>query len=173
MGKAKLLWGLLIWATLLATIFIIPLTPLVSNKVIEAPFLSQSGPDKTIVFFGYSACGDICPTTLTMLSNSLKKNKTQNEWPKVVFVDIDKSSNAQQASNYAQQFNDRFMGFFPSKIELNKLKNYFGLNFQQTDALISHRGQTYILQRQNQDWYLTKAYNPQGFTAALLKNDFL
>ncbi len=173
MSKGKLLWGLLIWATLLATIFIIPLTPLVSNKVIDAPFLSQTGPDKAIVFFGYSACGDACPTTMMMLSNTLKSIDSNKIWPNVIFVDIDTRSNAQQASDYAQQFNAHFTGFFPSKKELNELKDYFGLNFQQTDSRISHRGRTYILQRQNQDWYLTKAYNPKGFTAALLKNDFL
>ncbi len=173
MSKTKLLGGLLIWALLVAIIFIIPLTPLLSNKAIEAPFLSQKGPDKAIVFFGYSACGDACPTTMMMLSNTLKSIDSNQIWPSVIFVDIDTRSNAQQASHYAQQFNVRFMGFFPSEKELGKLKGDFGLNFQQTDSRISHRGRTYILQRQNQDWYLTKAYNPRGFTAALLKNEFL
>ena len=145
MSKTKLMGGLLIWALIVAIIFIIPLTPLMSNKAIDAPFLSQKGPNKAIVFFGYSACGDACPTTMMMLSNTLKSIDSNKIWPSVIFVDIDKNSNAQQASDYAQQFNARFMGFFPSEQALNKLKDYFGLNFQQTGSLISHRGRTYIL----------------------------
>jgi len=173
MTKTKLLWGLFLWALLIAVIFIVPLTPLITNKAIEAPFLLPTGPDQAIVFFGYSACGDICPTTMMMLSNTLESSKSDKEWPAVIFVDIDKTSNAQQASNYAKQFNPFFTGYFPPAEELAKLTQHFGLNFQQTGALITHRGRTYLLQRKDRVWHLKKAYNPQGFTAALLKNELL
>ncbi len=173
MTRTKLLWGLLLWALLIAVIFIVPLTPLITNKTIEAPFLSQAGPERAIVFFGYSACGDICPTTMMMLSNTLEASNSQKEWPTVVFVDIDTSSNARQASLYAKQFNQHFIGYFPDPNELTRLSDKFGLNFQQTGSLISHRGRTYLLQRRDGVWHLKKAYNPQGFTSALLKNELL
>ncbi len=173
MKKGQLLWGLLLWALLVAIIFVVPLIPLISNKTIEAPFLAQSGPNSAIVFFGYSACGDVCPTTMMMLSNTLKSNVPTKKWPVVIFVDIDASSNVQQASRYAKQFNQHFTGYFPTQAELTRLKDYFGLNFQQTGSLISHRGKTYFLQRRDDTWYLKTAYTPQGFTATLLKNELL
>jgi len=173
MTKTKLLWGLFLWALLIAVIFIVPLTPLITNKTVEAPFLLPTGPDQAIVFFGYSACGDICPTTMMMLSNTLNSNVPNKKWPTVIFVDIDNTSNAQQAANYAQQFNQHFTGYFPLAKELTKLTKYFGLNFQQTGSLITHRGRTYLLQRRDGIWHLKKAYNPQGFTAALLENELL
>ncbi len=173
MTKTKLLGGLFLWAMLIAIIFVVPLIPLISNKTIEAPFLLPTGPDRAMVFFGYSACGDICPTTMMMLSNTLESSKSQQDWPAVIFVDIDTSSNARQASLYAKQFNQHFSGYFPAPTELTRLSDYFGLNFQQTGSLISHRGRTYLLQRQDGVWYLKKAYNPQGFIAELLKNELL
>ena len=173
MTKTKLLWGLFLWALLIAVIFIVPLTPLITNKTIEAPFLLPTGPDQAIVFFGYSACGDICPTTMMMLSNTLESSESDKEWPAVVFVDIDKTSNSQQASNYAKQFNPHFKGYFPPAEELTELTEYFGLNFQQSGSLITHKGRTYLLQRRDGIWTVKKAYNPQGFTAALLKNELL
>ncbi len=173
MKKSQLLWGLILWGLLLAIIFIVPLVPLISNKTVEAPFLSQTGPDRTIVFFGYSACGDACPTTMMMLSNTLKSSLPEKEWPLVVFVDIDANSNAQKAARYAKQFNPHFTGYFPTQSQLSQLKAHFGLNFEQIGTSISHRGRSYFLQRRDATWYLTKAYNPQGFTAALLKNELL
>ncbi len=173
MTRRTLLWGLFLWAQLIAIIFVIPIIPLTSNKTVEAPFLLSTGPDQAIVFFGYSACGDICPTTMMMLSNTLESSHSQNNWPTVVFVDIDENSDALQASNYAKQFNQHFTGYFPTPNELTQLTGYFGLNFQQTGARITHRGRTYLLHRRDGIWYLKKAYNPQGFTADLLKNEIL
>ena len=108
--------------------------------------------------------------TMMKLSHALKSSEYDEEWPTVVFVDIDQASNAQQAADYAKGFNSRFQGYFPTKDELSQLRDIFGLNFQQKGDRISHRGRTYVLQRRDRVWYLTNAYNPQGFSAAVVKN---
>ncbi len=172
MKKLKCLWGLCLLSLLVSIIFIVPLVPMVGDKVVSASFLPDKGADTAIVFFGYSRCGDTCPTSMMMLEDVLTKSQALENWPVVVFVEIDTTSDAKKALAYAKNFHPQFLGYFPSASELKQYSQQFGLNFQQVGSKITHRGRTYLLRRRGEIWHLEKAYNPKGFTAALLKNEF-
>lgn len=168
----KSLWGSLLLSILLGLIVFLPYFSLSTYRPVYAPFLDASTSDKAVVFFGYTHCPDICPTTLAILRNLLS-DLPQSDWPQVVFVDIDANSNSELAAQYAHFFHPEFMGIHANSGLLPKLKDSFGLNIEQQGGQIMHDGRTYLLKRQQNKWYLTKAYNPSTFDASDLEKDLL
>lgn len=165
--KQKLL-GVGIWLALLLVIFSISYFPLTSNKVVSAPFLNDAKLKKAVVFFGFTHCGDVCPTTLGVLRDMVNQVDAGTPLAEVVFVDIDKSSNLSNAQTYAHQFHPSFVGYIPSTTELAILTQDFGLNIRQQGNDIQHMGRTYLLVKQQQNWRLVKSYNPLKITREAL-----
>lgn len=169
--SAKYLVSSSILLLLFAVVFAIPFVPLDSSKPVDAAFLEQNGSDKAVVFFGFSHCTDVCPTSLAVISHLMNNTDKQAHWPQVAFIDIDNNSSGAAASRYAKQFHSSFKGVHANTVLLAKLKEDFGLNIRQQGEQIMHRGRTYILNRVNQQWYLVKSYNPDTFDAATLERD--
>ena len=168
---AKYLVSSSLLVLLFAIIFAIPFVPLDANKPVDVAFLEQNGSDKAVVFFGFSHCTDVCPTSLAVISHLMNNTDQQAQWPQVAFIDIDSNSSTAAASRYAKQFHPSFKGIHANADLLAKLKGDFGLNIRQQGEQIMHRGRTYVLNRINQQWYLVKSYNPDTFDAATLERD--
>lgn len=65
----------------------------------------------TLLFFGYTHCPDVCPTTLTELQKAFKMLKGNNlkQMPQVLFVSVDgERDNPQTLNQYIQFFNPNF-----------------------------------------------------------------
>ena len=63
----------------------------------------------TIVFFGFTTCPDICPTTLSVLSEVVKKLEVP---PQVVMITVDPERDTpEKLRNYVPAFNASFRGF--------------------------------------------------------------
>lgn len=171
MSRIHLSFGIALWLILLGFIFSVPLWSYSSQKAISANFLSTIEQDKAVVFFGFTACGDVCPASMSLLRQLIKHKDTMSNaaMPAVVFIDIDANSDAQQAANYAKGFDIRFIGIHPDKQTLIHLKSQFGLNFTQKDNDIQHMGRTYILEKDAQQWFLVKTVNPQGLSQQWLE----
>ncbi|MDF2176631.1 SCO family protein [Aliiglaciecola sp. CAU 1673] len=170
MSFVKTVWGILLLSILIGVIFLLPYTSLSSDKPVYAPFLETEKADKAIVFFGFTRCPDICPTTLATLRNLLNR-VPQTQWPRVVFVDIDANSNSADAQRYASFFHPDFIGIHADQELLPKLKDSFGLNIQQQGEQIMHDGRTYLLVQKQRQWHLIKTYNPSTFDASDLEAD--
>jgi protein SCO1/2 len=60
------------------------------------------------MYFGYTKCPDICPTTLQYLSKvvgNIKKNEAQQTNLKIVFVSVDpQRDNPEDMKNYIKLF---------------------------------------------------------------------
>jgi len=164
----RAVWASSLMATLLAFIFYIPLFALDSSKPVEAAFLHDSGSDKALVFFGFSHCADVCPTSLAVLRTLIQDKDELSKWPQVAFIDIDANSNQLNAQNYAQMFHSSFIGYHASETALSRLRADFGLNIRQRDDQIIHQGRTYLLNRKQAQWYIVKTYNPGTFDAHTL-----
>lgn len=66
----------------------------------------------TLVFYGYTSCPDVCPSTLTSLRDAIRlvRNAGRDE-PAVVFISVDNErDSAQAAGAYAQFFDPAFVG---------------------------------------------------------------
>jgi protein SCO1/2 len=64
----------------------------------------------TVVFFGFTHCPDVCPTTLALLARSVAMLPVA-ERPRVLFLSVDPERDAQpKAADYAKWFAPEFVG---------------------------------------------------------------
>ena len=67
----------------------------------------------TLVFFGYTHCPDICPTTLALLAQATRQlaDLPAAEQPRVLFVSLDpERDEPRRVGEYARFFDRRFIG---------------------------------------------------------------
>ena len=77
-----------------------------------------------LVFFGFTNCPVICPTTLSILNQAYTKLKNENyqPLPQVIFISVDpERDNPDRASQYAAGFNPLFVGLTGEKAQLDQL----------------------------------------------------
>jgi protein SCO1 len=109
-------------ATLLPTPRVIePFQLTNSNK---QPFTNQSLQGHwTILFFGFTQCGYICPTTLSVLKQVYENLQNANKpLPQIMFVSIDPERDTlKEIQQYITSFNPSFQGATGSKSQLEQL----------------------------------------------------
>ncbi len=169
----KNIWGAFLLLLVISLTFIIPTISLSTSKPVDVPFLAGTDAKNALVFFGFPGCSDICPASLAVLRDASFAASDNHNSLAVVFVDIDRNSSPVQAANYAKLFHPKFIGVKPSFTEMQQLSADFGLNFQQVDDKIEHRGRTYLLTKSEQQWYLVKSYNPGQFDSEMIEKELL
>ncbi|WP_375748475.1 SCO family protein [Vibrio sp. HN007] len=92
--------------------------------------------DRTrIVYFGYTRCPDVCPTSLAMLSGALNQfDEEQLSHFRPMFISIDpERDDAASAHQYAQYFHPTIEGL-SAPLELTKpVADKFGVIFRKTE----------------------------------------
>ncbi|WP_233196087.1 SCO family protein [Trinickia soli] len=83
--------------------------------------------DKAVVlFFGYTHCPDVCPTTMAELAQALQQLGPDAKRVQVLFVTVDPERDTPQVlSQYVQAFNPSFVGLRPSDAQLAKVAKDF------------------------------------------------
>ena len=88
----------------------------------------------TFLFFGYTNCPDVCPTTLSELADLhqlLEKTPEGVGNTQVVFVSIDPERDTlSQLKSFVNYFNPRFIGATGSFEKLNALTDQLGANYR-------------------------------------------
>ncbi len=94
----------------------------------QKPFTEKNLKDHwSLIFFGFSHCPGLCPTTLSQL-NTIYQQLPENKLPHVVFITIDpERDNPQRLHDYLPQFNSDFIGVTGNEKDLDKLKNFMGV----------------------------------------------
>ena len=81
----------------------------------------------SFLFFGFTNCGFVCPTTLTELNklyNSLKKQLPQNLIPQIVFISVDpERDTVKRLNSYVTAFNKQFIGLRGDELKIEQLEN--------------------------------------------------
>lgn len=92
------------------------------TKVTEADFKGSP----TVVFFGFTHCPEICPTTLTDMSSWLAELGEEGKDIKSYFVTVDpQRDNPDVMKDYVTAFSDRITGLTGEPDKVQKiLKNY-------------------------------------------------
>lgn len=68
-----------------------------------------------VIFFGYTQCPDICPTTLTEMQQAMTLMGPQSDKVQVIFVTIDpERDTAEILKQYVPAFDARFLGLRPA-----------------------------------------------------------
>jgi len=66
-----------------------------------------------VIFFGYTQCPDVCPTTLSELAEVMHKLGPDADRVQVLFVSVDPERDTQELlSQYVPAFDKRFLGLY-------------------------------------------------------------
>jgi protein SCO1/2 len=108
------------------------------------------------IFFGYTHCPDVCPTTLSDFAAALQQMGPQAERVQVIFVTVDPQRDTPDLlKQFVPAFNPDFLGMFTDAEGLKLLAKEYKVVYQKTsvkgadDYLIDHSAGTYV-------------YDPQG-----------
>ena len=92
------------------------------------PFSSQAlGGKPYAIYFGFTRCGDICPTTLSRLVK-LRREAASDQAMRIVFVTIDPANDGpSEVGQYARLFNAPIIGLTGSVEQIDRVKKQFGI----------------------------------------------
>lgn len=91
----------------------------------------------SLLFFGYTSCPDICPTTLSTLAqvDQVLANLPTVQHPQIVFVSVDpKRDTPQLVHNYIHFFNPNFIGLTGEPMQIEQLTQAIGVPVQIHDT---------------------------------------
>jgi protein SCO1/2 len=91
--------------------------------------LSEMRGHVVLLFFGYTSCPDVCPTTMAELRKALSELSEQDaERVTVVFVTVDPERDTpERVQAYVDQFNPAFIGLSGTKADLEKIWTEYGV----------------------------------------------
>ena len=92
------------------------------------PFSSEKLAGKPYaMYFGFTRCGDVCPTTLQRLVRLRKEGGSENAMS-IVFVTIDPAHDGpREVGQYAQLFNSPIVGLTGSPAQIDRVKKQYGI----------------------------------------------
>jgi protein SCO1/2 len=88
-----------------------------------------------LVFFGFTHCPDICPTTLQTLARVGQQlaERGQDPMPRIVLVSVDPERDTPEImARYVSSFGDDILGITGSLDEIGKLTDALGIYFAKT-----------------------------------------
>lgn len=92
--------------------------PFSSEKLIGKPY---------VIYFGFTRCGDVCPTTLSRMVR-LRKQIGGPDSYHIVFVTIDpKNDGPKEVGQYADLFNAPIIGLTGSQAQIDQVKKQYGI----------------------------------------------
>lgn len=84
-----------------------------------------------IMFFGYTQCPDVCPTTMTDLAAVMKQLGPQADKVQVLFVTVDPERDTPELlSKYVPAFDSRFLGLRGDEAETKKIAKDYKVYYQ-------------------------------------------
>ena len=80
------------------------------------------------LFFGYTSCPDICPTTMAELKQALSQLGNRSDQVQVLFVTVDPQRDTpEKVQEYLNHFNPDFVGLSGSEPELSRVWSDYGV----------------------------------------------
>lgn len=92
------------------------------------PFSSEALAGKPYaIYFGFTRCGDVCPTTLSRLVK-LRREAANDQALGIVFVTIDPEHDGpKEVGQYATLFNAPIIGLTGSQAQIDQVKKQYGI----------------------------------------------
>ena len=108
-----------------------------------------------LMFFGFTSCPDICPTTLQKLSRVVKDlPEPAREDVKIIFVSVDPNRDTpERIKSYVEFFDDGIIGLTGPEENLRELSKRYRTTFGYEDPDekgnydVSHSGAVYVFDR--------------------------
>lgn len=84
-----------------------------------------------VIFFGYTQCPDVCPTTMVEMANAMKSLGKDAERVQVLFVTIDPERDTQELlAAYVPNFDPRFLALRGDAAQTAKVAQEFKVVYQ-------------------------------------------
>jgi protein SCO1/2 len=126
------------------------------------------------LFFGFTNCGDVCPTTMANLNYAVQGLGDEAGEAQVVFVSVDYPRDTPATmADYAHLFNPDFVGLTGDKDEIDKVTSEYGIFYElgPQDAAgnyeVQHTASVLVLDPSGK---LVLTW-PQGTTAEQMRQD--
>jgi protein SCO1/2 len=125
------------------------------------------------VFFGFTHCPDVCPTTLAEMALVAKELGADADKLQVLFVTVDPERDTRELlSRYVPSFNPSFLGLYGDASETVRAAKEFKIFFQKQPSSggtysVDHSAGTFILDQQGR----LRLYAQYGQGAAALLHD--
>jgi protein SCO1/2 len=104
-----------------------PVFALVNSKG-EQVQLSDFRGRLVLLFFGYTYCPDVCPTTLAELKLAVNDLGKKSDQVQVLFISVDpKRDTSESMQAYVDRFDTRFLGLSGTEQELAPIWNDYGI----------------------------------------------
>ena len=96
------------------------------------PFKNSTLKNKpSLLFFGFTNCPEICPTTLAELSEITREVTSSIDEINIIFVTLDpKRDNIQHLKDYILYFDGNIIGVTGDKIEIKKFAENWGVFYE-------------------------------------------
>jgi protein SCO1 len=106
-----------------------------------------------VLFFGFTHCPDVCPTTLADLSQAMKQLGQDADRVQVLFVTLDPERDTPEVlGKYVGAFDPRFLGLYGDAAATQRAAREFKVFYEKRKTAdgysVDHSGQTYVLDPQ-------------------------
>ena len=153
----------------------LPLTDFVLQTANEEVFrLSEQKGKIVLLFFGYTSCPDVCPTTLATFKQVYERLGDDAQKIKFVMITADPERDTpDKVAEYAARFNPEFIGLSGDITKREAIWKELGVFVEKQDSgsaagyLVSHTSSIYVLD-QSGDLIMTFPY---GTSATDMVND--
>lgn len=127
-----------------------------------------------VLYFGYTFCPDVCPTTLSTLKKAVDDLGRDADDVQVIMVSVDPERDSPEVlREYLEYFDPGFLGMTGTESEIAAVATVFGVFFQaeegtaDTGYLVNHTAHLMVIDR---DGYL-KLVLPPDATADQIASD--
>ena len=158
------LWGLVVLAAIGATViyFTRPFTP--SGSGFGGPFemvATTTGErftqedlkgTPTLMFFGYTFCPDVCPTTLAEATGWKAQLGLDADDLNIIFVTVDPERDTiEHVTNYLSNFGSDVIGLVGNQAQTDQIKRSYGIFAEKVEAegsteyLVNHTASVFLI----------------------------
>lgn len=128
-----------------------------------------------LVFFGYTQCPDVCPTTMLEVTEALKKLGPAADQVQVLFVTVDPERDSREVlAQYVPAFDSRFLGLYGDAEATQKVAKEFKVFFQKVPGstpgtyTVDHTAGSYVFDRQGRiRLFIKHGQGPDGLAQDL------
>ncbi|MCU7852943.1 MAG: SCO family protein [Candidatus Thiodiazotropha sp. (ex Monitilora ramsayi)] len=116
-----------------------------------------------LLFFGYTQCPDVCPTSLSILAQALNElNEDELKSVQALFVSVDPKRDSFEAlDEYASYFHPNLMGITGSEREVAEVAKRYGALYEEVALegsnfgyAVNHSAETYLITAEGELRYM-------------------
>ena len=108
-----------------------------------------------VIFFGYTQCPDVCPTTMSEMALVMQQLGEQAKQVQVLFVTVDPERDTQALlATYVPSFSAQFLGLYGNKDATDKVAKEFKIFYQKVPGktassyTVDHTAGSYVFDKE-------------------------